>query len=57
MVRTLRLRREQLTELTTADLGGVVAGAPPAETSDCPDHTYYCITGWALCGSSKLLCS
>lgn len=56
-MRKLTLRREQLTELTTADLGGVVAGAPPAETSNCPDYTYYCITGYAICGSTRLLCA
>ena len=57
-MRKLTLRREQLAELTTADLGGVVAGAPPGpETSDCPDYTYYCITGYAICRSTRLICA
>lgn len=56
MVRKLSLRREQLTELTAADLGDVVAGAVPANTKECPDHTYHCLTGYALCGSTRLLC-
>lgn len=55
--RTLVLRREQLTELTSADLDRVVAGAPPAPpTEDCPDNTYYCITGHAICGETRALC-
>ena len=55
MVRKLALKPERLTELTAADLDGVVAGAPPAPpSSDCPDNTWYCITGGAMCRS--LLC-
>jgi hypothetical protein len=55
--RKLTLRREQLTELTAGDLADVVAGAPPAETTDCPDYTYYCITGYAICRSTRLICA
>lgn len=55
--RTLVLRRERLTELSSADLGHVVGGAPPAPaTKDCPDNTYYCVTGYAICGESQALC-
>lgn len=46
--RGLVLRRETLTELTAADLGGVVAGAP--ESEKCPSYSSYCITGYAMCG-------
>lgn len=53
MRRTLVLRREQLTDLTTADLAGVV-GADARTQADCPDNTYMCLTGYAICGSSKL---
>lgn len=45
--RTLALRTERLAELTTADLVEVVAGGP--DTKSCPDYTYYCITGPAIC--------
>lgn len=48
--RRIVLKAEHLSELTADDLGGVVAGAPPQPTEDCPDYTYYCITGYALCG-------
>ena len=53
--RTLVLRRERLEELTPGDLAGVVAGA---RTTDCPDYTYYCITGPAMCDrpTNTLLC-
>jgi ornithine cyclodeaminase/alanine dehydrogenase-like protein (mu-crystallin family) len=52
--RRLVLRREQLTELTTNELGDVVAGAAPTKT--CPDYTYYCITGPAICDLSRVTC-
>lgn len=55
MVRKLALKPERLAELTTAELDGVVAGATTANTKECPDHTYYCPTGYAIC--SRLLCS
>jgi hypothetical protein len=54
MTRTLTLRREALTDLTTDELAGVVAGQDPNNTKTCPDWTYPCITGYALCGESKL---
>ena len=59
--RTLVLRTERLSDLTTAELSGVVAGAPDGNTKSCPDYTYYCITGWAICGdigtASRINCS
>ena len=51
--RTLVLRAERLSDLTTAELSGVVAGANDGNTKSCPDHTYYCITGWAICGDIR----
>ena len=54
MKRTLVLRRRQLAELTTEDLLDVVAAAAP--TKDCPDHTYYCVTGTAIC-QSRVVCA
>lgn len=47
MKRTLTLRGEHLAELSTAELTDVVGGAA---TKSCPDYTYYCITGYAICG-------
>jgi hypothetical protein len=55
--RRLVLRRERLDELTTDELGGLAGGAPPQPTSDCPDYTYYCITGPAICTPSRIICS
>ncbi|HWL36123.1 MAG TPA: hypothetical protein VNQ77_08000 [Frankiaceae bacterium] len=55
--RKLTLRREQLAELTTDDLSDVVAGATTANTKECPDYTYYCITGYAMCRSTRLVCA
>ncbi len=49
MNRTLVLRRERLTDLTAADLGAVAGGRPLYPSQDCPDNTYYCITGAARC--------
>lgn len=51
--RRLVLRRERLAELSTADLGAVVAGAA---TKDCPDYTYYCVTGPVVCDLSRITC-
>jgi hypothetical protein len=51
--RTLVLRREALDELTTGELAEVAAGA---RTSDCPDYTYYCITGPAICRETRITC-
>lgn len=45
--RRLTLRRELLTELTSDELTEVVGGSP--NTKSCPDHTYYCVTGPAIC--------
>ena len=50
-MRKLVLRSEHLTELTTTELTGVVAGAREEPTKTCPDYTYYCITGPAICKS------
>ncbi|HVF04310.1 MAG TPA: hypothetical protein VNA20_05685 [Frankiaceae bacterium] len=47
MKRTLTLRTERLAELTNDELTGVVGGA---NTKSCPDYTYYCATGYAICG-------
>ena len=52
--RRLVLRAEHLTELTTADLADVVAGSP--QTKSCPDYTYYCITGPAICERLTRIC-
>ena len=52
--RKLVLRREQLAELSTADLGAVAGAAIDAKTYTCPDYTYYCLTGHAMCNT--LLC-
>ena len=49
--RTLVLRKEQLAELTDPELAGVAGGA---KTNDCPDYTYYCITGPRICDLSRL---
>jgi hypothetical protein len=55
--RRLVLRREHLDELTTGELSAVAGGAqPPAPTKDCPDYTYYCLTGPAMC-HSRVICS
>ena len=55
--RHLVLRREHLSELSVEDLSHV-AGAqpPPIQTPQCPDNTYYCITGTARCGVTRLTC-
>lgn len=53
--RKLVLRREQLTALETGDLVLVAGGATGRDTCNCPDYTYYCLTGYAMCKS--LLCS
>ncbi|HEX8004163.1 MAG TPA: hypothetical protein VF519_15855 [Mycobacteriales bacterium] len=56
-MRKLVLRSEQLAELSDSDLSGVAGGASqPGATCNCPDYTWYCITGGAMCGSTRLLC-
>ena len=56
--RTLTLRRENLSDLTASDLAGVVGGQQPQPTTDCPDYTYYCLTGPAICDiESRVICS
>jgi hypothetical protein len=50
----LVLRADRLTELTTDELTGVVAGA---QTTNCPDFTYYCLTGPAICGGTHIICT
>ena len=52
--RTLVLRREPLTELTPEELTGVVAGA--GGTKPCPDYTYHCVTGTAIC-ETMIVCA
>jgi hypothetical protein len=55
--RTLVLRREQLVELCATDLVEVAgAASQPGATCACPDNTYYCITGTAMC-HSRIICS
>jgi hypothetical protein len=53
--RRLVLRRERLDELSTHELGVVVGAA--AQTTPCPDNTYYCITGPAICAPSRIICT
>lgn len=55
--RTLVLRRELLAELTDADLGVVAGGQPVPPSSDCPDNTYYCITGPGMCRNTRIICA
>ncbi len=56
--RTLSLRAETLAELADADLGVVAGGASqPGATCNCPDYTYYCLTGYAMCRDSRIICS
>jgi hypothetical protein len=55
--RTLVLRRELLAELTDADLGLVAGGQQQQPTTDCPDNTYYCLTGSGLCKGTRIICS
>jgi hypothetical protein len=53
--RTLVLRREQLAELGESDLGAVAgAASQPGNTCNCPDASYICLTGGAIC--SKIVC-
>jgi hypothetical protein len=49
--RRLVLVHERLTELTSDELALVAGGAPDAVTKTCPDYTYYCLTGPAICGA------
>ena len=54
-VRKLVLKRETLAELADADLRAVAGGnSQPGATCNCPDYTYYCLTGPAICDT--LLC-
>lgn len=53
--RRLVLRSERLDELSTDELGVVVGAA--AQTNACPDNTYYCITGPAICAPSHFICT
>jgi hypothetical protein len=52
--RRLVLRRERLDELTTDELGLLAGGVPPQPSRDCPDNTYYCLTGPRVCDLSRL---
>ena len=56
--RSLVLRREQLAELETADLVVIGGGASqPGNTCACPSYSWMCITGGAICGDSRIVCS
>ena len=56
--RSLVLRGESLTELAASELESVAGGASqPGATCNCPDYTWYCITGGAICGDSRIVCS
>ena len=55
-MRTLTLRRERLADLSPADLAAVVGGQTQQPTWDCPDYTYYCLTGPRLCQLSEFVC-
>lgn len=58
MKRTLVLHRERLAEITSTELANVAGGASqPGATCNCPDYTYYCITGPAICRDSRIVCS
>lgn len=57
MKRTLVLRREQLTELSSTDLAVVAGGASePGNTCACPSYSWMCVTGGAICGETRVLC-
>jgi hypothetical protein len=56
MKRTLVLRREHLAELSPSDLAGVAGGASGQASCQCPSYSWYCITGGAMCGETRLLC-
>jgi hypothetical protein len=56
--RTLVLRAESLTELLDADLGSIAgAASQPGNTCACPSYSWYCVTGGAICGDSRIICS
>ncbi len=58
MKRTLVLRREQLSEISTAELADVAGGASqPGNTCNCPDYTWTCLTGPCICRDSRVICS
>lgn len=54
--RKLVLRSEQLAELADSELEAVAGGQPVPPSSDCPDNTYYCITGPGMCGNTRIIC-
>ena len=54
MTRKLVLRRDRLTELSTAELAEVAGGA---QTKECPDWTYYCATRPGLCDGTRVICT
>jgi hypothetical protein len=57
-MRKLVLRRENLSDLTAADLAVVAGGQQPQATTECPDYTYYCLSGPAICNlESRVICS
>lgn len=49
--RRLALRTERLAELAAEELRGLGGGAADqsGDTCKCPDYTYFCITGYAIC--------
>jgi hypothetical protein len=49
MKRTLVLRHESLAPLSDGELAGVAGGRPRYPSEDCPDNTYYCLTGPQWC--------
>jgi hypothetical protein len=57
MKRSLVLRRENLSEITPAELSDVAGGASQPVSCYCPDNTYYCITGPAMCRESRIVCA
>ena len=56
MTRTLTLRRERLTDLSTDDLTAVVGGQGP--TYGCPPaYTWTCLTAPRVCLLSEAACA
>jgi hypothetical protein len=57
-VRSLKLSKETLTELTTGDLAGVVGGASGASCAPaCPQSDFMeCLTGLRCVTTNTLLC-
>lgn len=54
--RKLVLRREQLTELSYAEMTGVVGGASGHASCECPSNSNLCVTGPAICSRALTLC-